>query len=96
MKELNIYNIDNIDILRAEYKKLEEDHKNLLNLSLNMTDAITQYFPLITFISYVVENYEQFEEIEEPLKWAVTTISIAAFNKEKELNKQWDNYRGNK
>ena len=61
-----------------------------------MTDAIAQYFPLITFISYVVENYEQFEEIEGPLKWAVTTISIAAFKKEKELNKQWNNYRGNK
>lgn len=96
MKELNIYNIENIDILRAEYKKLEEKYESLSSLSLNMTDAITQYFPLITFISYVVENYEQFEEIEEALKWAVTTISIAAFNKEKELNKQWDNYRGNK
>ena len=96
MKELNIYNIENIDILRAEYKKLEEKYESLSSLSLNMTDAITQYFPLITFISYVVENYKQFEEIEGPLKWAVTTISIAACKKEKELNKQWNNYRGNK
>lgn len=49
----------------------------------------------VKYLRNILDNFEDNEEIEEALKWVVTTISFAAFNKEKELNKQWNNYRNN-
>lgn len=50
MKELNIYNIENIDILRAEYKKLEEKYDALSSIALNMIDSICGYFPILSIL----------------------------------------------
>ena len=92
MKELNIYNIDNIDILRAEYKKLEEKYDALSSIALNMIDSICGYFPVISFLSSIIEKSDELDEISDGLKWTVTHASISAFQKSEEIKEKWNNY----
>lgn len=92
MKELNIYNIENIDILRAEYKKLEEKYDALSSIALNMIDSIYGYFPIISFLSSIIEEPEKFNEISNGLKCTVTYASISAFKKSEEIKEEWNNY----
>lgn len=97
----NIANILNISNPRMSIDVNDKDYvikldNSIVSLTYNRKLHNTGELFLTEAGLYKLIMTSKKKEAETFQKWVVTTISIAAFNKEKELNKQWDNYRGNK